>query len=217
VVFARYAYPAIPVLTDDYHLFTRRFEKEMLLENVLTMVEGTNHWFAVERALTIFPDDSPHRKLLIIITDGEPDAPLQVLAQSKTAALAGLQQSEDLGVYVVGIGAPGVRLPVPRRWQANGCPDLQSGYIMQSNKSDTGRIMTTMTDPAALRTLAEELDGHYIHSATGAELTEKLAGIVAQERRKIGVRYATSYIDLSGFLIMGVLALLALLVILKTP
>jgi len=217
VVFARYAYPAIPVLTDDYHLFTRRFEKEMLLENVLTMVEGTNHWFAVERAFTIFPDDSSHRKMLIIITDGDPDAPPQVLAESKTAALADLQQSENLGVYVVGIGAPGVRQPVPQRWLANGCPDLKKGYIMQNNGSDTDRIMTTVTDQEALGTLAQELGGQYIHSATGADLAEKLAEIVAQERRKIGVRYATSYIDLSGFLIMGVLALLALLVILKTP
>ena len=77
--------------------------------------------------------------------------------------------------------------------------------------------MTTLTDPAALRTLAEELGGQYFHSATGSDLAEKLAEIVAQERRKIGVRYATTYIDLSGFLIMGVLALLAILVILKTP
>jgi hypothetical protein len=217
VVFARYAYPAIPVLTDDYHLFTRRFEKEMLLENVLTMVEGTNHWFAVERALAVFPDDSSHRKLLIIVTDGDPDAPPQVLAESKAAAREGLQRSEDLGVYVVGIGDPGVRQPVPRRWRADGCPDFGSGYIMQSGGPDAGRIMTTLTDPAALRTLAEELGGQYIHSATGSDLAEQLAEIVAQERRKIGVRYAISYIDLSEFLIMGMLALLAVLVILKTP
>ena len=106
VVFARYAYPAIPVLSDDYYLFKRRFEKEMLLENVLTMVEGTNHWFAVERALAIFPDDSSHRKLLIIVTDGDPDARRKCLRRAKPQPLKVFSSRKTLACTWSASGTP---------------------------------------------------------------------------------------------------------------
>ncbi len=216
VIFARYAYPAIPVLTMDYQLFRRRFEKEMLLENVLTMPEGTNHWYGVERALTIFDPEAPGKKLLIILTDGEPNVPEDALEKSREEGLAALGNSNEVGVVVVGIGEPGVRRPIPLVWKKNGCPDEDKGYMVQSVGPDKGMVMTTLTDIVALKALAGELGGEYVHSS-GQDLAKKMRGIIERKRRKIGIQYTTKTIDLSSPLIVTLLSFLALLVILKTP
>jgi hypothetical protein len=217
VLFARYAYPAIPVLSDDYQLFRRRFEKEMLLENVLTMAEGSNHWYAVERSLPMFKPDEPYKKLLIILTDGEPYAPEQVIAKSREEALDALRRFENIAVYIVGVGEPSMRVPIPFVWRPDGCPEEEKGYIVQTAGSGKGKVLTTKTDPEALRALAEELGGEYVHSFTGFDLAEKLLEIIDRERRKIGVRYETAYVDLSGHLLTGLLLFMAALVIIKTP
>jgi hypothetical protein len=217
VVFARYAYPAIPVLSDDYLLFRRRFEKEMLLENVLTMAEGTNHWYAVERSLTIFNPDDPYKKVLIILTDGEPSAPEDAIFKSRIEALEALSQTGGIDLHVVGIGEPDVRQPVPLEWQANGCPDEEKGYLLETDGLGSAKVMTTVTDVGALTSLAEDLGAEYVHSTTGADLADKLKRIVDKERMKVGVKYSTTFADLSEYIIMILLALQAVLVLLKAP
>jgi hypothetical protein len=217
VVFARYAYPAIPVPTSDYLLFKRRFQKETLLENVLTMAEGSNHWAGVERALQVFDSGLPYRKLVIVVTDGDPEAPPEILAQSKKEALDRLKRSKDVRVYIVGIGEPGISLPVPLVWQANGCPDPEGGYMKQTAGSEEETIMFTRTDSERLQAFVNELGGTYIHSAQESDLADALKKIVIRERVKTGVKYETVLIDLSEPLLWILLSLLGLLVILKTP
>jgi hypothetical protein len=217
VMFARYAYPAIPVLTDDYYLFKRRFRKEMLLENVLTMTEGSNHWDAVERALPIFDPEDPYKKIIIIITDGDPDAPEEIIKQSRKKALKDKARFDSIEVFVVGVGEPDIRYPVARQWRADGCPDEEKGYIVQTDGVDSGRIMTTVTNRYALGALAKDLGGEFVHSTSGSELAEKLKEIIGKERVKVGERYKTSYADMSEHLLIGLLALMAAIVIIKTP
>lgn len=217
VIFARYAYPAIPVPTNDYLLFKRRFEKETLLENVLSMAEGSNHWIGVERALQILDLQSSYRKLLIVVTDADPEAPADILAQSRTEALYKLKQSKDVHVYIMGVGDPETALPVPLVWQQNGCPDPEGGYMRQTGGSNEGSIMFTRTDPEQLQSFAGDLAGTYIQSVYGSDLADALKKIVKQERVKTGVQYETVLIDLSESLLWMLLGLLCVLVILKTP
>jgi hypothetical protein len=216
VVFARFAYPAIPVLTDDYQLFRRRLEKETLRENVLSMPEGTNYWHAVEQSVPVLDLEKPHKKMLVILTDGETDAPKEVLALSKTEAFRAISQT-GIGVYVVGIGEPGMRHPVPVKRRADGCPDKGQGYMVQTEGPDKGRVMTTATDTGALMALAEELGGAHVHSRTGSDLADKMKIILEDARVKVGLKYKTTYMDLSEYMIMFVLFMMAVLVTLKTP
>lgn len=216
VLFARYAYPAIPVPTDDYRLFERRLEKDTYIENILTMPEGTNHWYAVESAIPVFGDEEQYRKLLVILTDGEPDAPQRVLAYSRAKALRALSKT-GIGIYLVGIGEPGIRQAVPVARLEDGCPEEERGYLVQTGGPDEGRIMTTVADPASLMALSRDLDAQYVHSTTGADLAEIMGEIVERERVKVGVDYMTAYVDLSEPLIGILLLLTAILVCLKTP
>ena len=217
VVFARYAYPAIPVPTDDYLLFKRRVDKELLLENVLTMAEGSNHWTGVEQTLKIFDTGSAHSKVVIIVTDGDPEAPADVLDQSRNEALEKLKQTDKLNIYIVGIGEPGSALPVPLLWLKNGCPDSEGGFIKQTADPDDVSLLLTNTDPQRLRSFANDLEGTYIHAAHGSELADALKQIVRRERVKTGVKYETVLIDLSEPLLWILLFLLGCLVIIKTP
>ena len=217
VVFARYAYPAIPVPTGDYLLFKRRFQKETLLENVLTMAEGSNHWAGVERALQVFDTGLPYRKLVIIVTDGDPEAPLDILAQSKKEALDKLKQTKDVRVYTVGIGEPGTSLPIPLIWLKNNCPDPEGGFMKKAAGPEDESIMFTRADPERLQAFTSDLGGTYIHAAQGSDLADALEKIVKRERVKTGIKYETVLIDLSEPLLWVLLSLLGLLVFLKTP
>jgi hypothetical protein len=217
VVFARYAYPAIPVPTGDYLLLKRRFKKETLLENVLTMAEGSNHWAGIERALQVFDSASPYRKVVIIVTDGDPEAPADILVQSKNDALDKLKQVKNVSIYTVGIGEPGTSLPVPLLWQKNSCPDPDGGFMKQTVESEVKTILYTRTEPELLQAFTNDLGGTYIHSAQGSDLDDALKKIVIRERVKTGVKYETVIIDLGEPLLWILLGLLGLLVILKTP
>jgi hypothetical protein len=217
VVFARYAYPAIPVPTGDYLLFKRRFQKETLLENALNMAEGSNHWAGIERALQVFDAGLSYRKIVIILTDGDPEAPLDILAQSKKEALDKLKQVKNVHVYIVGIGEPETALPVPLLWQKNNCPDPEGGFMKQATGLGEKPIMLTKVDPERLQAFTNDLSGTYIHAAQGSDLADALKQIAIRERVKTGVNYETVLIDLSEPLLWILLSLLGLLVFLKTP
>jgi hypothetical protein len=217
VIFARYAYQAIPVPTGDYLLFKRRFEKETFLENVLSMAEGSNHWAGIERALQVFETDLPYRKVVIIITDGDPEAPLDILAQSKESALNKLKHAKDTSVYVVGVGEPETALPVPLTWQSDGCPDPDGGFMKQRTDSVEKPTMFTEADPERLQAFANDIGGIYVHSTKGSELADALKEIAVRERIKTGVKYETVLIDLSEALLWVLLGLLGVLALLKTP
>ncbi len=217
VIFARYAYPAIPIPTGDYLLFKRRFKKETLLENVLTMAEGSNHWAGVERAVQVFDTESPYRKVIVILTDGDPEAPPDILMQSRKDVLETLKQSKNMSVYIVGIGEPEIALSVPLMWKKNSCPDQSGGYMKQTAGSEEGVTLFTMTDPERLLVFAKELSGTYVHVEQGLELAESLEKIVKRERVKTGVKHETVLIDITEPMLWGLLSLLVLLVILKTP
>jgi hypothetical protein len=216
VAFARRAYPAIPVPTDDYELFRLRMVKETSLENILSMPEGTNHWIAVERSIQVFDAEKKYRKFLIMVTDGEPEAPGGVLDLSRQEALRAMSGT-DIDVYVVGIGEPGTRQSIPVERLADGCPDEIKGFMVQAEGFDKGSIMTTVVDTNSLTALSKDLGGEYIHSRTGTDLAGKIRKIIENQRVRIGTKYETAYLDLSEFLIKGVLFMLAILAILRAP
>jgi hypothetical protein len=217
VVFARHAYPVIPLFTKDFQLFKRRFQQELRVKNIIHALEGSNHWYALERSLEVFQGDASGRKLLILLTDGEPDVPQEALLQNKIRALRALRKAGEVDIHVIGIGQPNVRKPVYAVWSGNGCPDTRQGFLRQAEGEGQGDIMWSIPDLAGLSDFAAETGGQYIHSSTGAELAESLQRIITQKRRAIGVDHETRRYDLSKPIIIGLLVLQAGMILLKTP
>lgn len=218
VLFARFGYRAIPVPTDDYALFLGLFTQEMLPANVLTMMEGTNHWHAVERALEVF---RLHRvsgkRVMLVLTDGEPDGPEEILVENRDKALRDLSELGAVSVYVIGVGDPDARYFIPLKRLPNGCPDMEVGYLVQREGPDADELIDTRTDVVKLRELARELGGSYVHSGEMTDLASLLRGIVETERETIGTIVRTERVDLTEYLIIATLVFLGLFLLLKTP
>jgi len=217
VVFARHAYPVIPLFTEDFHFFKRRFQQELRVKNILHVPEGSNHWYALEQALEIFQNDRANKKLVIMLTDGEPDMPREKLLENKTRALRMLRQSGKADIHVIGVGQPNVRKPIYAVWSENGCPDSTQGFLRQVGPGGQGDIMWSMMDTVQLAAFATETGGQYIQSSSGVELAENLREIFTRKRRKIGTDYETRRYDISEPIIIVLLVLQAGAILLKTP
>jgi len=216
LVFTRYSYPAIPVPTDDYELYRRRLDMETSIDNVLEMPEGTDHWYALGRAAAIFSRTGPKKRILAIITDGDPDLPGRGPGGDRsnvitTARMMGIE------VYVIGVGEPGFAQYVPMARTPDGCPDEGTGYMVQREGDKKGLKMITATDQNNLAGLAESLSGKYIHSIEGSALAETAREGILRKRETVGLDYKTSYFDLSEYLISSAIAMLAALVLARTP
>jgi hypothetical protein len=217
VVYARHAYPAIPVPTDDYSLLRRRLALETLHGNVMSMPEGSNHWYAIRAAASALDSSArPAKRLLAIITDGEHDAPGDALQRNREKALKALVR-ENTDAYIIGVGEPGIPVPVPRARTSRGCPDKDKGYLVQAAGGGKGSIMTTATDTASLRALASALEGEYLRSEDGSSLARRALRELNEERRLLGTEFRTAYDDLSEHLIAASLLMLALLALARTP
>lgn len=213
VVFARLGYRLIPALTTDYH-FVRSGIEESDENFVRSLMQGTNTWDAVVEAAKMFNKKSQNKRVLVILTDGEPDAPPEVLAESRTEALTALSELGKISIYVIGIGDPSANYPIPEKRQSDGCP---SEFFTQTEGDGSGQIIFTRPDQAALGMLAEQLGGTYRHSVSGKELTALLSESVGKERVPIGTKYREMYADLTEYIIWAVLFLMFVSMIIKSP
>jgi Ca-activated chloride channel family protein len=165
------------------------------------MAEGSNHWAGVERALHVFEGSTPYRKLVIIVTDGDPEAPPDILAKSRDEALAAVKMTAGVRIYTVGIGEPGTVLP----------------FMKQSPGTDRNALLLTETNPEMLQNFSNVLGGTYVHASRGTDLAHALKEIVSRERVKTGVMHETVLVDLGEPLLLVLLGMLGLLVLLKRP
>ena len=215
VIFTRFGYRVVPVLTKDYRLFSKIFnatdEREVQSGGLLS---GTNQWDAVLEATKVFKKDSLNKRILIVITDGEPDAPEEILDKSRAEALKALSELGKISTYVIGIGDPEVRYPIPKKKDQDGCP-LE--FYVQMEGPENGQIIFTKPDILELEGLARELGGIYRHSRTGSDLAELLNDAVNKERVLVGIKFKNVYHDLTTYLIWSVLLFLAITVLLKSP
>jgi hypothetical protein len=137
-------------------------------------------------------------------------------AKGKAKALRAIK-GEETEVYIVGVGEPGVRMPVPLGRMPGGCPDRQKGYMVQAAGEDIGKVMATAVDTASLRGIAAALGGEYIHSKGGGALADRAERELRKERDILGVEYRTAYVDMSERLITAALFMLAAMALIRTP
>lgn len=215
IVFSRFGYRLVPVLTDDYQVVRRvlrDFSEVEIAEGGL--LSGTNHWDAVLEATKIFEEDSQRKQVLIILTDGEPDGPPEILDKSRQEALTAVSSMGGLSTYVIGIGYPYEKFPIPATKDSRGCPTM---YMIQEEGEDEGTIVMTSMDSMWVRAMTRQLGGDYMHAYSGDELTGMLKGIMLRERVAIGSRTSYADRDLSRELLIALLVLMPLIVIAKSP
>jgi len=215
VAFARFGHRVVPVLTNDYPLFMRVFRDVMDEDDIRNgFLQGTNHWDAALEATKIFRKDASHKRVLVILTDGEPDGPPDILAERRVQALKALSELGAISLYLIGVGDPETRYPIPLSRDAWGCP---MEFYTQTEGEGVGQFMLTRPNVTELGILAEELGGVYRHSRTGSELKTMLNDVVMRERVMIGTKYRDAYHDLTTYVIYAILLLLVVAVTLKTP
>ena len=156
VVFAGGAYLMCP-LTIDYGAFL------MFLESADPSVvssPGTDLARALEVSATAFVDSAPRYKAVILITDGEQNAPGDPVEVARKLARQGIR------VFAIGVGTPG-GAPIPIR--------DDSGNIIGYQKDETGAIVTSKLDEALLTQIAGVTGGKYFPARRGGS---EISGIL---------------------------------------
>lgn len=215
IAYSKFGYRLVPVLTRDYDLVSRVIgdinEKEVASGSLQW---GTNHWDALAQAGKVFDPKSKNKKILILISDGEPDAPAYVLEKSRWEAIEALKKFPGLKVVLIGIGNSMDAYPIIKHRGAGGCPEE---FFIQGDGDDKGQIITTHVDVPRMTATAAELGGSYRHSQTGNDLAELVRTSIAGSRIRAGVERTQAQRDLSREFAIGILVLMTLLVVLKTP
>jgi Ca-activated chloride channel family protein len=140
VAFAGRAFLVCPI-TLDYGAF---HESLSVIDTNTIPRGGTNISSAIREGQAALRRRPGSDKVLILVTDGE-DLEGDALATARTAALEG-----GLKIYTVGVGtAAGELIPVPR--------DQGGGFV----KDDTGALVKSRLDEAALKAIATATGGIY--------------------------------------------------------
>ena len=138
VIFAGTSFVQLPV-TADY------VSAKMFLNSISTAsvpVQGTAIGDAIHTAAKSFSAQSEHSRAIILITDGENHED-DAVAAAKEAAEAGIK------VYAIGVGS------------ADGVPIPTDDGLLRDN---TGNIVVTRLDEAALMEIASAGGGAYVHA-----------------------------------------------------
>ena len=168
------------------------------LDSESTVLFGTNIGAALESAMDVATKDhSRTRKRFLLVSDGEDYG-------SELGAALDVFRAEGYRVDCIGIGSD----------QAVPIPLNPSGDDDSYLRDDTGRRVTTTFAEATLTRVAAVTGGRYIRSATGGELARAMADVVTGDRRILGWRTATEYLELYPLgLAVAALAVAALCVL----
>lgn len=131
-------------LTLDYEAFAIFLD---YLDTSLIPVQGTDIGAALTTAMDGFEKNSPRRRSVLLITDGEDH-------EAGVDAVLERAESEKVKLFVVGIGAP-EGAPIPAEESGGFRKDAQGGVIM-----------TRLNEPF-LKSLADKTGGRYARSQAG--------------------------------------------------
>jgi Ca-activated chloride channel homolog len=150
------------------------------LDGESTVLFGTNLGAALKSARDVAKRDArPTRKRFLLVSDGE-DYGTELKAALETF------RAEGYRVDCVGIGSEQA-VPIPLT-----ASDAEDSYL----RDDAGRRVTTTFEEATLVRIAATTGGRYLRSTTGSALARAIAVVVKGDRRILGWRSATDYVDL---------------------
>ncbi len=158
----------------------------------LIPVPGTALTSAMQKSLTLFPEQEEKHKVLILMTDGEGHTG-EPLEAAKEAADKGVR------IYTVGIGSTqGTPIPLEKDRQA------QRGF----KKDGEGEVVMTRLDEVTLREVAERTGGKYYRASSGvAELQELYADIAGMDKKTLSSLQVTQFEERFQILVLIALCL----------
>ena len=188
IVFAGQAFVQLPI-TSDYaagKLFLST------IDNDVVPVQGTDIGAAIDLSIKSFSDESPAKKAIIVITDGENHEADAVVAAQEAA-------EQGIRVFTIGMGSPD-GTPIP---QYNG--RTRTGF----KKDQEGNIVVSKLNEQMLREIAKAGNGAYIRASNAEVGLEPLLAELNQiEKTDMGTVAYAEYED--RFQIFLALALLCL-------
>lgn len=189
VVFAGEAYTQCP-LTLDYD--AARMFLGIIDANSVSQ-PGTDLGKAILQAVDSYPKGQKKYKTVILLTDGE-DHNGNALKMAEKAA------SEGIKIFTIGIGS-GAGEPIPLR---DG-----DGKIIGYKKDDSGQMVLSKLDEAALQNIASKTGGKYYRSSnTGIELEKIYREISSMEKKEFEDKSGYEYEDRYQFLLIIIIFLL---------
>ena len=169
-------------LTEDPHNIFYYLD---YLRDETTVSLGTNigqalrHGLAIlTRELEVNPQASLHKRVFILVSDGE-DHGKEIESAVEEVKRLGIK------VHTIGIGSKG-GAPIPVAWENGSVSYLED---------QEGNIILTSFDETTLRWIAEETGANAYRSFTGRELEGKFAEIARKEREIEGFKRVTEYKD----------------------
>jgi Ca-activated chloride channel family protein len=156
------------------------------LDSESSVLFGTNIGAALESARDVAAKDNRRtRKRFLLVSDGED------YGSELTAALDAFR-AEGYRVDCIGIGSEQA-VPIPlAAADADASTVHEDSYL----RDDEGRRVTTKFEEATLVRVGASTGGRYIRSTTGGELARAMTDVVKGDRRIVGWRSATEYLEL---------------------
>ncbi len=189
IIFAGRAYVQFP-LTTDYsaaNLFLSAVDFNSVPQ------QGTNIGEAINLALNSFKKESPTKKAIIMITDGEDH-------EGDIESAISIANDKNVPIYSIGLGSKdGVPIPILDN----------SGNNVGFKEDNNGEIVMTKLDESTLVDISTKTDGKFYSGQTGEnELEEIYADLMGIERKEFGTKQITDYEDRFYLMLFPALLLL---------
>jgi Ca-activated chloride channel family protein len=189
IIFAGRAYVQFP-LTTDYsaaNLFLSAVDFNSVPQ------QGTNIGEAINMALNSFKKESPTKKAIVMITDGEDH-------EGDIESAISVANDKNVPIYSIGLGSnDGVPIPILDN----------SGNNVGFKQDNNGEIVMTKLDETTLVDISTKTDGKFYNGQTGEnELEEIYADLMGIERKEFGAKQITDYEDRFYLMLFPALLLL---------
>ncbi len=196
IVFSGESYVQFP-LTTDYSA-ADLFLDVVDVESVPT--PGTAIGSAIDQAMKSFNWDTPTKKVLVIITDGEDNAG-DAMAPAEEAG------KKDVLIYTIGMGSPeGAPIPI---YDAN-------GHQVDFKRDRAGNVVLTKLDETTLEKIATLGNGKYFRATNSQdELDVIYKEVNALQKSEFGTKQFTDFEDQFQYFIGAAMVLLLIEVFLS--
>lgn len=173
--------------------------------------QGTDYGNMIMSALEQFKE-SPAKKVLLVLTDGEPQGEETKLRENLENAIELFSERSDITVYFIGIGDSRQPSPIPKVEDEDGRPK----EFYRFGKEPGSPLILTRPNPEFLAGLANLTGGYFFEAQKNEDLKNIIKNALEKERRIIGFQEKTEMIDLTPVLLIWSLIFLFVIPVIKS-
>ena len=150
------AYP-----TSDHKLIRREVSAKVNKWNShLKGRSGSNIGVALYYGITAFPPDpgkEKRKKIIILLSDGEPDGNISEIQKAITSAVTDYARQEMISMIIIGLGDQGREFPLPKL--------NENGIVVGFEKDRNGKTKKTRSNFMFLEKIAKQTNGLFIQDS----------------------------------------------------